>query len=352
MSKSLMVLDYGAHTDHHHAEKILRPSEGPFHDLLETIDLIAITLDLRGKLTFCNRCFLQLTGWKREEILGHSWCDVFSPPGQCSGQEFRAQLAERFKSSPHESEILTKHGIPRLISWKTTILLDRIGRPTGAARLGQDITEARRGEEALRSSEDKFRQMAENLREVIWMTNAAADELLYVNPAYEQIWGRSCQSVYESPMSWFDAILPEDQERAHSAFEKQMQGEQTESECRIRTPDGHQRWISVRAFPIRDAAGNLIRVVGIAQEITDRKKTEEVVRAAKEAAEASNLAKSQFLANMSHEIRTPMNGILGMTEVVLGTELAIEQREDLNLVKTSAQSLLHIIDDILDFSQI
>jgi PAS domain S-box-containing protein len=113
------------------------------------------------------------------------------------------------------------------------------------------------------------------------MMNAAADEIIYVNPAYEQIWGRTCESLYQNPMSWLDAILPEDRDGAHSVFQKQMQGEQVESEYRIRTPDGKERWISDRAFPIRDYAGRLIRMVGIAQDVTERKQAERSIKKTK-----------------------------------------------------------------------
>jgi PAS domain S-box-containing protein len=333
-------------------EQALKESERRFRDLLETVHLIAIILDEQGDLTYCNEFLLQLTNWRQAEILGRSWCDLFVPAEQYSRELFISQLAGGLIPSHHENEIITRHGVRRLISWNNTILFGRIGKAIGMASIGQDITEPRQVEEALRRSEEKFRQIAENVREVFWMMNAEADEIVYVNPAYEQIWGRTCESLYDNPMSWLDAILPEDREGAHSVFEKQMRGEQTESEYRIRTPCGQERWISDRAFPIRDHSGQLIRVVGIAQDVTERKQAVRSIQKAKESAEAANRAKSEFLTKMSHELRTPMNGILGLTELLLDTELTADQRQDLVIVKTSADSLLQVINDILDFSKI
>jgi PAS domain S-box-containing protein len=116
--------------------------------------------------------------------------------------------------------------------------------------------------------------------------------------------------------------------------------------------DGRVTWVSTTKMPLRDARGQIIGTFGITRDITEKKRAEEELRQAKEAADVANRAKSEFLAAMSHEIRTPMNGILGMTELTLETELASEQREYLTLVKQSADALLDIINDILDFSKI
>ncbi len=123
-------------------------------------------------------------------------------------------------------------------------------------------------------------------------------------------------------------------------------------EEKVPHPDGATRWLLTTRVPFRDKEGNICGTIGISRDITERKRAEEELHKAKEAAESASRAKSQFLANMSHEIRTPMNGILGMTELALDAAVNPEQREYLAMVKSSADSLMTIINDVLDFSKI
>ena len=225
-------------------------------------------------------------------------------------------------------------------------------------------------ESALWESERMFRDLAENIQDVFWLTSLDMGKMIYVSPAYEQVWGRSRESLYQHPASWKDAIHPEDYERILHSLEKQAEGGYN-VEFRIIRPDGSIRWINDRAFPVRNAAGELTRLAGVAVDITDLKNLEEAkqrhladvavqealekqnveLEAARQQAQVANEAKSEFMANMSHEIRTPMHAILGFSRILLRSDLTEEQREQISIIHKSATGLLRIVEDILDFTR-
>jgi diguanylate cyclase (GGDEF)-like protein/PAS domain S-box-containing protein len=131
--------------------------------------------------------------------------------------------------------------------------------------------------------EERFRQIADNVREVFFMISAETDEILYISPAYEEVWGRTCESLYEDPESWLMAIHPEDSGKALATLETQFRtGDEFKEDYRIIRPDNSIRWVSVRAFPVRNAEGKFNRFVGIAEDITQRKLAEEAMRKSEE----------------------------------------------------------------------
>ncbi|UBF24808.1 PAS domain S-box protein [Kovacikia minuta CCNUW1] len=135
------------------------------------------------------------------------------------------------------------------------------------------LIDHKRSETALQNSEVRFRQVAENIHEVFWMSSIDKNELLYISPAYEEIWGRTCESLYQNPRSFLDAIHPDDQERILAKLPQQKQGGYSQ-EYRIVQPNGSIRWIWDQAFPVRDDEGQVYRIVGVAQDITERKQAE------------------------------------------------------------------------------
>jgi len=162
-----------------------------------------------------------------------------------------------------------------------------------AAREGEQRSELRRLEdllksqhelltarnEALRVSEERFRQLAENIHEVFWMTDPEKHHMIYISPGYEKIWARTRESLHASPMSWAQAIHPDDVQRVVEALPAQKEGRYDEV-YRILRPDGSIRWIHDRAFPIRNQEGRIYRVAGIAEDITERKIAEQRLAAA------------------------------------------------------------------------
>lgn len=140
---------------------------------------------------------------------------------------------------------------------------------------------------ALRDSEERFRQLAENIDEVFWMTNPDNSQVIYISPAFEKIWGRTCESLYQEPKAWLESIHPEDRDRMLAAICNNSQGTLNE-EYRILRPDGSVRWIWDRAFPVRNAAGQICRITGLAEDITERKLAQQTLLRISAAVEKSS----------------------------------------------------------------
>jgi PAS domain S-box-containing protein len=145
------------------------------------------------------------------------------------------------------------------------------------AELKAEVGEHWRTEELLRTSEQRFRQLAEVINEVFWMTDTANSQVIYVSPGYEVTWGRTCASLYALPASRLDAIHPDDRERVQQAASSSRLDGGYDEEYRIVRPDGGIRWVRDRAYPIYDKAGAVYRIAGIAEDITERKRLEKKV---------------------------------------------------------------------------
>jgi PAS domain S-box-containing protein len=332
------------------AEGRLREGEARLQALVNSIDEVVFEFDVAGTYRSIWTGNEALLVRPKKELLGRRISDVLGEDAAVPFLAVFRRVLETGRSENIEYSMPVPSGEEHFLACVSAVTAP-LGARNSLCMASRNITARKQAEEALRVSEEQFRQLAENIHEVFFIATAAPVRVTYLSPAYDEIWGSSRQHVYDRADAWIDSVHPDDRERVLGAF-LQQQGTATETEYRIVRPDGAIRWIRNRTFPVFDARGNFSRTVGIAEDTSERKRVQAELLSAKEVAEAANHAKSDFLANMSHEIRTPMNGILGMTELALDTDLSSEQRDYLVMVKSSADSLLTLINEILDFSKI
>jgi PAS domain S-box-containing protein len=223
----------------------------------------------------------------------------------------------------------------------------RVGERT--RELQREIEERKQAEQALEERTNYLNSLFENSPVAV----LAADSNRCVqmcNLAFERLFGFHPSEILGRRID--DLLVPVDlREHARTISRENTQGKPVHAFTQRRRKDGSLMDVELHTVPII-ASERLVCILSLYQDITERRQTEEALRRAKEAAEATSRMKSEFLANISHEIRTPMNGIMGMTELALETDLTSEQREYLTMAKTSANSLLTLLNDILDFSKI
>ena len=215
--------------------------------------------------------------------------------------------------------------------------------------MGRDVTEQKQAEAALRESEEQFRQLTENINEVFFLTAPDASKILYISPAYEDVWGRSTKTLYAQPKSWLDSVHLDDRDRIVAALTRHIQNLQDfVEEYRVVRPDGSVRWVWVRAVHILNPAGSSERIAGIAEDITERKLAEvEILNALAKEKELGDL-KSRFISITSHEFRTPLATIMSTAELLEYYEWTKQEEvEQLHLIQEAVKHMLELLNDLL-----
>ncbi|HEU4436432.1 MAG TPA: PAS domain S-box protein, partial [candidate division Zixibacteria bacterium] len=247
-----------------------------------------------------------------------------------------------------EHRILRPDGAERIVHEHADIIYDeKTGRPLRMYGSVQDITERKESEKALRESEGRFRQIAENISEVFWLTDPHKNQMIYISPGYKEIWGRSCTSLYENPISWVEAIHPEDRQRVlDAAMTKQIKGEFNE-EYRIVRPDGSVRWIRDRAYPIHDAKGEVYRIAGIAEDVTKEKLLSEQLQQIQKIEAVGQLA-----GGIAHDFNNLLTAIGGYTDFVLEQlEPGSRLQADVEEIKKATERAAGLTRHLLAFSR-
>ncbi len=203
-------------------------------------------------------------------------------------------------------------------------------------------------------AETRYKMLLDQMTAVVFMV--ALDKGIgeaYVSPQIESMLGFTRAEWLEEPISWYRQVHPDDKERwSVEAAQFFLSGEPLHSIYRVIARDGRVVWFQCEVKMVRHGDGRPWFIHGVGFDVSELKRTQQSLEAAVEAANAANRARNEFLANMSHEVRTPINGIMGMTQLVMETKLTPEQREYLGAVGSSADSLLSIVNGVLDFSKI
>jgi PAS domain S-box-containing protein len=236
-----------------------------------------VVVDDKGRFLHANDAAGRILGYPAKQLLRMSVGDLVMPGEDSAEERFQSYLKKKREYA--EIAFVRPDGTTCVVEYAAIKM--RAGQHLGILR---DITQRKqaedqlhkseRTEEALCESELRFRQMAACIPEVFWMGDPQISKIYYLSPAYETVWGRPCQEIYDNPKSYADAIYPEDLPHVAGSLTAERISQNRNLEYRIVRPDGEVRWIWEQGFPIFDEAGELVRVCGISQDITERKRTE------------------------------------------------------------------------------
>jgi PAS domain S-box-containing protein len=297
--------------------------EGPDRDLLATVvdmaGVLILAFDSEGRIRVLNRSCELATGFGFAEVAEHGPYATIFPEGEHDA--YRAvsrRILGGDRQVEHEGPLLTREGGRRLVSWRFTGLPGPGGRLDYVLATGVDVTEQRLAEEAMRETELRFRQLAENVDEVFWMTDRDNTQYLYLSPVFERVWGRPCEPYLEDHSLFRDTIHPEDRAAAAAEFDRAAD-RPFDLEYRIVRPDGTERWIHDRSFFVRDGSGRVIRTAGIATDVTERRRENDERRALEAQMRAAQKLESLgvLAGGIAHDFNNLLLGILGNAGLAL-----------------------------------
>jgi PAS domain S-box-containing protein len=339
-------------TQRKHAEQALRESEMRYRGLIEAQSNFIIRTDTEGVFTFVNEAFCRFVGRARGELIGADsqsfiYHDDIAIPR--SAIETLVSRRERVVAVEHRMRARARTA---WVQWENIAVFDESGRVIEIQSVGQDITERRRIYEALQESEKRLRFLFEEIPHIAVQGYNVSREVIFWNRASEELYKYAKKDALGRKME--DLVLPADQrEERIKAFDEWVKTGTPipPGEMMKRTATGQQVAVYSSRLATRNQRGEWEMYV-IDVNLSELKHASEELVKAKEYAERASRAKSEFLANMSHEIRTPMNGVMGMTHLLLETELSAEQRDSIQIIMESTTELMRIIDELLDISRI
>lgn len=338
-------------TERKQADAALRVSEERYRRVVEDqTEYVARWLP-DGTLLFANESYCRYFGKPHDELIGKSFFEFIPDEDVQFVKNKIAALTPENGVASEEHPVSFPTGGQGWHAWTDRAIFDEAGNLVELQSVGRDITERKQTEEFLRENEHRYRSLY-NDTPVMLHSIDNEGRLVSVSDYWLEVMGYERNEVLGKFSTDFLTEASQKYAKEVALPEFFGTGSVREVPYEFVKCSGEIIDVLLSATVVRNEAGEIIRSLAVIIDVTERKKAEEALKEAKDAAEAAALARSQFLATMSHEIRTPMNGVIGMTSLLLDTPLNAEQLEHVEIIRSSSDSLLTIINDILDFSKI
>jgi PAS domain S-box-containing protein len=330
--------------------EFLKLAEEKYKILVESSTDIIFRVNSEGRYIYVNPTASKITGYTENEIIGKPFTFLLVENFKTKLKNFyNFQMDQKVESTVIEFPIRTKEGNQIWLEQSVKLIKTSDGKVEWIA-LARDVTEKKIAETSLLRSEEKYRSILENL-ELGLVEADVNNKIVKAYPKFCELVGYSESEILGQ--NGVDLLLDDE---AKAVMDRQIarreEGKPSVYELQITKKSGEKVWVMISGAPFYDINNKFMGTIGIHLDISERKKMEEELKTAKELAENSLKSKEMFLANMSHEIRTPLNAIIGMSELLLQSDINTKQQNYLKAISTSSENLLALINDILNFSKI